>query len=297
MTTQTFTHPTLVINAHNLPHDHVGDDVAPLTDSGTPYRYALIDDHRHQITWATDAEGILAHLIDTYPLDEPDDPTQHHQIHHERLIARSRYIWAALVNHAAAAITAGADPGVCQTLQRAVEPDNLPTFAEIPAWTHDIPLALPAQFYAPYNPGRTAPLGNTVLLDADSPELLLDSLARLGTIHLLTHTSLDAPGHLSLATGDPLTTLQNDLDELIAALFVLEDDDLDRTDPTSAEAHVEDLRLSLSRTTASARAYGAADADLPDQHQIDHCGRAELIASADALAETLAGLTSGTTDA
>lgn len=287
MTTRTFTHPTLVTDADDLPRDHVGDHVAPLAESGTPYSYALIDDDRHQIIWATDADGILAHLIEDYPLDEPDDPTAHRQVLHDRLVARATHVYTTLITHAARAIMTGAPDRTCEVLERAADfthLDRLPTIEEIPAWTHDIPLALAAQFYAPYDTTRTAPLGNVVMLDTDTPEHLLDCLARLGAIRLLTHTSHDAPGHISIATTDPRTTLEQDLEALTGALFILDDDNPETLDATTAAVHLDDLRTALQRLIGSAAAHGIPDTHLdPARTATDD----DLIAAATTLADLL----------
>lgn len=155
MNTRTLTHPTLTIDAADLPHDHVGDDTAPMTESGTRYSYALLDDDRQEITWATDADGILAHLIDGYPLEEPDDPAARRQVLHDRVVARARYTYATLVNHAAQAIMAGAPIEICNVLEAAadfVHPDQLPTIADYPAWTHDIPWVWPRSSTPPTIP-------------------------------------------------------------------------------------------------------------------------------------------------
>lgn len=303
MTTQTFTHPVLVIDADDLPRDHVGDHVAPLTTSGTPFSYAIIDDDRHQISWATDADGMLSTLIDAYPLDEPDDQAARRATLHARLVARAGYVYATLVNHGAQAIMAGLALDTCNILERAADfahLDQLPTIEEIPAWTQEVPLALAAQFYAPYDTTRTAPLGNVVLLDPDTPERLLESLARLGAIRLLTHTGVDAPGHVSVATADPRATLEQDLEALTGALFVLEDDP-EELDETTAATHLDDLRTTLARLRSSAQAFGIPAADLAEATRTDRVGRAELIAIADRAADTVEHLltapASGDTDA
>lgn len=295
MNTRTLTHPTLTIDAADLPHDHVGDDTAPMTESGTRYSYALLDDDRQEITWATDADGILAHLIDGYPLDEPDDPAARRQVLHDRVVARARYTYATLVNHAAQAIMAGAPIEICNVLEAAADfahPDQLPTIADYPAWTHDIPLGLAAQFYAPYDPTRTAPLGRVVLLDTDTPELLLESLARLGAIRLMHHTSLDAPGHVSVATVDRRTMVEQDLEAAAGALFVLEDDP-ESLDATTAAGHVDDLRMSLQRLATSARALGIAEADLAGMTRSEEAPAAELITIAGAIIDGLSERLSG----
>src|SRR5664279_4379191 len=62
----------LRIAPDQLPRNHHGDQVAPLTPSGSPYRYRWVDhDHGGDLVYAETADDLLDHWLPGYAAADP----------------------------------------------------------------------------------------------------------------------------------------------------------------------------------------------------------------------------------
>lgn len=241
-------HEVLTLAFDEQPTDHGGDHVTPMTSSGVPYRYALVGHlGRPATTYASTAEALLTVLIPGYEpfdgqalLEAPE--ASYHDAYIEHVMARTRYAYGVAFDHAAQAlINDVVTAEELRWLQRSLDYDNPLTMDELPEWNCAIPMILLSAYYSRDN--LAAPAGNILWLDAYTPELLIEGLARAGIINLREHTLDHAgPPTVTIRAGELpahelLSNLQAQLDMTAANLG----------NPAAEDHHRESLQVLAAR--------------------------------------------------
>ena len=175
------------ITADQLPRNHHGDPVAPLTTDGRPYRLRWVDHvDGGTLVYAQTADDLLAHWIPDYQHADPPG----------RALLRAQHavqIRDALV--AELAVDARAEE-LLTAEQRDILLCDLDQMPDLPRWDPSVPLVLLEGMYRPYT-DRTPPISgidgdvrepsNIIWLRNAHPEPYLVSLAEAGVIDLAVH--------------------------------------------------------------------------------------------------------------
>ncbi|HEY5880969.1 MAG TPA: hypothetical protein VIU11_18800 [Nakamurella sp.] len=177
----------LRLAADQLPRNHHGAPVAPLTPDGRPYRLRWVDhDHGDDLVYAETADDLLAHWIRGY--QEADQLG--------RALLRSQHA----VQIRDALVAQFAADASTQVLLTPEEEDvllcDLGKMPDIARWDPPVPLVLLEGMYRPYT-DRTPPISgidgdvqepsNIIWLRNAHPETYLASLAEAGVIDLAIH--------------------------------------------------------------------------------------------------------------
>jgi hypothetical protein len=180
----------LRIAPDQLPRNHHGDPVAPLTPAGLPYQLRWIDhDHGGDLVYAETADDLLDHWLPGYASASPDG----------RTLLRARHaiqIRDALV--AQLLVDAENNGTTLTPEQEAILLTDLDQMPDIPRWDPPVPLVLLEGMYRPYT-DRVPPLSgidgdvrdpsNIIWLRNAHPDTYLHSLAVAGVIDLAIHNS------------------------------------------------------------------------------------------------------------
>lgn len=216
---------TYTLRDEHQPYDHGGEPVAPLSSDGTPFAYAWRQPDNHRTIYATNADALLAEIIPGY---DPHDPTDHDRRDGitRRLADRARHAQGVVINHASQAIMSGADQDIVDVLQRSTDYTRPLTHAELPEWTHEIPLLLIGAFYGPDEEQHDPPTGNVIMLRVERPESYLDDLHDAGVIILWKHARVSVGGlTVSVALNpEPSASLAPRLEQVDQALAALKAD-------------------------------------------------------------------------
>lgn len=173
-----------------LPRNHHGDQVAPLTPAGLPYQYRWVDhDHGGDLVYAETADDLLDEWIPGYRDAEPSG----------RALLRAEHavrIRDALVAHL---LVDAETRGINLTPeQEAILLTDLDQMPDIPIWDSPVPLVLLEGMYRPYT-DRLPPLSgidgdvrdptSIIWLRNAHPDGYVQSLAEGGIINLVIYNS------------------------------------------------------------------------------------------------------------
>lgn len=170
------------IAADQLPRNHHGDPVAPLTADGRPYRLRWVDhDDGDTLVYAQTADELLAHWIPDYQYADPAS----------RALLRAQH--AVRIRDALVAELAVDSDELLTAEQQDILLCDLDQMPDIPRWDPPVPLVLLEGMYRPYT-DRTPPISgidgdvrepsNIIWLRNAHPEPYLVSLAEAGVIDL-----------------------------------------------------------------------------------------------------------------
>jgi hypothetical protein len=179
----------LRIAPDQLPRNHHGDPVAPLTPTGLPYQLRWVDhDHGGDLVYAETADDLLAHWLPDYTAADPAEQALLRAQHAVQI--RDGLVAQLLVDAENNGITLTPD-------QEAILLADLDQMPDIARWDPPVPLVLLEGMYRPYT-DRLPPLSsdgdvqqpsNIIWLRNAHPETYLLSLADAGVIDLAIHNT------------------------------------------------------------------------------------------------------------
>jgi hypothetical protein len=178
----------LRIAPDQLPRNHHGDPVAPLTPAGLPYQLRWIDhDHGGELVYAETADDLLGHWLPGYKEAEPDGQALLRAQH--AIQVRDALVAQLLVDAENNGITITPE-------QEAILLADLDKMPDIQRWDPPVPLVLLEGMYRPYT-DRLPPLSgidgdvrdpsNIIWLRNAHPDSYIQSLAAAGIIDLAIH--------------------------------------------------------------------------------------------------------------
>ncbi len=175
----------LRIASDQLPRNHHGDPVAPLTPTGLPYQLRWVDhDHGGDLVYAETADDLLAHWIPGYRDADPAG----------QALLRAQHAVQIRDGLVAQLLVDAEDNGITLTPdQEAVLLADLDQMPDITRWDAPVPLVLLEGMYRPYT-DRLPPLSgidgdvrepsNIIWLRNAHPDAYVQSLADAGLIDL-----------------------------------------------------------------------------------------------------------------
>ena len=178
---------TVRLHRDELPRNHHGDPVAPLTPDGHPYRLCWTDVDRGEMVFAETAEDLLAVWIPGYA--EADQPA--------RALLRAKHAADLADGLAARLVVEAEESGTpLSAEQEAIVLADLDKIPDIARWDSPVPLVLLEGMYRPFT-DRYAPISgidgdvrepcNIIWLRHAYPEEYVASLARAGMVVLDVH--------------------------------------------------------------------------------------------------------------
>jgi hypothetical protein len=179
----------LRIAPDQLPRNHHGDPVAPLTPAGVPYQLRWVDhDHGGDLVYAETADDLLGHWIPGYSAADPAG----------RALLRAQHAVQIRDALLAQLLVDAENNGTTLTAeQEAILLADLNQMPDISTWDPPVPLVLLEGMYRPYT-NRLPPLSgidgdvqdpiNIIWLRNAHPDTYVQSLADAGVIDLAIHT-------------------------------------------------------------------------------------------------------------
>ncbi len=178
----------LRIRPDQLPRNHHGDQVAPLTPAGQPYQYRWVDhDNSGDLVYAETADDLLGEWIPGYQDADPSGRALLRAEHAVRI--RDALVAQLLVDAENNGITITPE-------QEAILLADLDKMPDIQRWDPPVPLVLLEGMYRPYT-DRLPPISgidgdvqdpsNIIWLRNAHPDDYLQSLADVGIIDLAPH--------------------------------------------------------------------------------------------------------------
>jgi len=180
----------LRIAPDQLPRNHHGDPVAPLTPTGSPYQLRWVDhDHGGDLVYAETAEDLLDHWIPGYRDADPAGQALLRAQHAVQI--RDALVAQLLLDAENIGITLTPE-------QEAILLADLDQMPDITRWDPPVPLVLLEGMYRPYT-DRLPPLSgidgdvqepsNIIWLRNAHPDAYVQSLAAAGIIDIAIHNS------------------------------------------------------------------------------------------------------------
>jgi hypothetical protein len=180
----------LRIAPDQLPRNHHGDQVAPLTPSGRPYQYRWVDhDNGGDLVYAETADDLLDHWLPGYAAADPAG----------KALLRAQHavqIRDALV--AQLLVDAENNGTTLTPQQEAILLADLDQMPDITTWDPPVPLVLLEGMYRPYTDqlppvsgidGDVQEPSNIIWLRNAHPDGYVQSLAAAGVIDLAIHNA------------------------------------------------------------------------------------------------------------
>ena len=180
----------LRIAPDQLPRNHHGDPVAPLTPSGLPYQLRWVDhDHGGDFVYAETADDLLDHWLPSYAAADPAGQALLRAQHAIQI--RDALVAQVLVDAENNGITVTSE-------QEAVMLADLDQMPDITRWDPPVPLVLLEGMYRPYT-DRLPPLSgidgdvrepsNIIWLRNSHADGYVQSLAAAGIIDIAIHNA------------------------------------------------------------------------------------------------------------
>jgi|GEM_PF-3564477 len=180
----------LRIAPDRLPRKHHGDQVAPLTPTGSPYQLRWVDhDHGGDLVYAETADDLLGHWLPGYATADPAG----------RALLRAQHAVQIRDSLVAQLLGDAETNGITLTPeQEAILLADLDQMPAITRWDPPVPLVLLDGMYRPYT-NRLPPISgidgdvqnpsNIIWLRNAHPDTYLRSLAEAGVIDLAIHNA------------------------------------------------------------------------------------------------------------
>jgi hypothetical protein len=180
----------LRIAPDRLPRNHHGDQVAPLTPTGSPYQLRWVDhDHGGDLVYAETADDLLGHWLPGYATADPAG----------RALLRAQHAVQIRDSLVAQLLGDAETNGITLTPnQEAILLADLDQMPDITRWDPPVPLVLLDGMYRPYT-NRLPPISgidgdvqnpsNIIWLRNAHPDTYLRSLAEAGVIDLAIHNA------------------------------------------------------------------------------------------------------------
>ena len=178
----------LRIRPDQLPRNHHGDHVAPLTPTGQPYQYRWVDhDNGGDLVYAETADDLLGEWIPGY---RDADPSGKALLRAEHAVRTRDALVAQLL------VDAENNGTTITPEQEAILLADLDKMPDIQRWDPPVPLVLLEGMYRPYT-DRLPPLSgidgdvqdpsNIIWLRNAHPDSYIQSLAAAGVIDIAIH--------------------------------------------------------------------------------------------------------------
>ena len=180
----------LRVHPDQLPRNHHGDHVAPLTPAGQPYQYRWVDhDNGGDLVYAETADDLLGEWIPGY---QDADPSGRGLLRAEHAVRIRDALVAQLL------VDAENNGTSITPEQEAILLADLDKMPDIQRWDPPVPLVLLEGMYRPYT-DRLPPLSgidgdvrdprNIIWLRNAHPEDYIQSLAAAGLIDLASYSA------------------------------------------------------------------------------------------------------------
>ena len=180
----------LRIAPDQLPRNHHGDPVAPLTPAGVPYQLRWVDhEHGGDLVYAETADDLLGHWLPGYRDADPD----------EQALLRAQHAVQIRDSLVAQLLVDAENNGITLTPeQEAILLADLDRMPDITRWDPPVPLVLLEGMYRPYT-DRLPPLSgidgdvrepsNIIWLRNSHADGYVQSLAAAGIIDIAIHNA------------------------------------------------------------------------------------------------------------